>query len=239
MSMSNEEYDLENPYGLETESNFHLTRKKVTISLIREFITDSEVNCILDVGCGKGQITKLLRQNFSYVKIDAIDISEKAIDYAIKAIPGVNFFVADATLYKPKDILYDAIILNNIYEHVENPLLLLNNLKLLLKKDGKIIISTPNRYHIKNIIRTLLGLSISVPKYHVTEYSIGQIYDHHAFCDLKIERIIARNYRYEKFRLINIVLIRLLQPLLDLYLRLRKSNNKLGSLLFIVSKVSK
>jgi ubiquinone/menaquinone biosynthesis C-methylase UbiE len=237
MNKMQDEYDFKNPYGLETESDFHLSRKEATISLLQEFVVDNEKNGILDVGCGKGLITKILKNSFPNTKIDAIDISEKAINVATKEISGVNFIVADATEYSPKDKVYDAIILNNIYEHVENPVLLLMNLKPLLKKNGVFIISTPNRYHIKNIMRIILGYSIKVPNYHVTEYSIGQIYNHHAYCGLKVERIITPSFKYEKLKIINFVLIRLIQPIIDQYLRLRKSKNKLGSLLFVVSKI--
>jgi len=236
MKNQEDEYNSENPFGLETESDFHLTRKEVTISLLNKFVANSEDSNILDVGCGKGQITKFIKQTYSNARIDALDISEIAIDFARNAIEGVNFRVADATNYSTEGIMYDAIILNNIYEHVENPLLLLNNLKLLLKKEGVIIISTPNRYHIKNIMRIVLGYNISVPAYHVTEYSIGQIYDHHAYCGLHISEVIAPKFKYEKLKLINVLLISIIQPLPDQYLKFRKSRNKLGSLLFIISK---
>jgi SAM-dependent methyltransferase len=237
MKQQYDEYESENPFGLEIESDFHLIRKKMTLSLLQEFIIDKEDFNILDVGCGKGNITKFIRQNYLNIRIDAIDISEKAIDFATKKISGVNFYVADAILYSPKNIYYDAIILNNIYEHVENPTLMLNNIKLLLKGNGVVIISTPNRYNIKNIIRAIMGYSIRIPQYHITEYSIGQIYDHHAFCGLKIEKVKTPYFKFEKFKLLNFVLIRLIQPFLDQYLKLRKSKNRLGSLLFIVSKI--
>jgi len=230
-------YAIENPFGLETESEFHKARMHSTISSLKEHIKDAEENSILDVGCGKGKITMALRKNFSNLKIDALDISSIAIDFALKSIQGVNFFVADATKYAPKGTFYNAIVLNNIYEHVENPILLLNNLKNLLKQNGVFIISTPNRFHIKNIMRVILGFSIKVPKYHVTEYSISQLYDHHAYTGLEIVRLITPKFKYEKFKLINFLLFRITQPALDLYLKLRKSRNRLGALLFIISRL--
>jgi 2-polyprenyl-3-methyl-5-hydroxy-6-metoxy-1,4-benzoquinol methylase len=237
MSTNTEEYDQENPFGLEIESNFHLIRRQVTISLLHKYVADGMENRILDVGCGKGHITKFIRQQYTNAIVDAWDISEKAIQHARAEIEGVNFVVADATEFLPVGVLYDAIVMNNIYEHVENPLLLLNNLKNLLNNDGIFVISTPNRYHIKNIFRIVLGLGILVPSYHVTEYSIGQIYDHHAYCGLTVKEVVTPEFKYEKFKLINVILIQVLQPLIVAYLNIRKSRNKLGSLLFIISKV--
>lgn len=237
MEKNQEEYDLENPFGLETKSDFHLIRKDVTISILKEYVSDTAESCILDVGCGRGNITKCIKQNFASTKLDAIDISQTAINLASQEITGVNFLIADAATYSSNGILYDAIVLNNIYEHVESPIQILNNLRSLLKKDGVFIISTPNRYHLKNTIKILVGGSIKIPAYHITEYSIGQIYDYHNYCNLQIEKIVSPVFKYEKFKLTNFIVFRLLRPLIDEFLKLRKSKNKMGSLLFVISKL--
>lgn len=127
------EYEKDNPFGLEIESDFHLTRRNVTVSLIRSFFNKKIIN-ILDVGCGKGLITRHLNDSFPNAKIDAIDISEKAIKYAKEIKCNINFLVSNAELFKGFEYNYDAIILNNIYEHVENPILIIKNVKKNLRK---------------------------------------------------------------------------------------------------------
>lgn len=235
MNNSIDEYENENPFGLETISDFHKTRRDFTIQLIKEYIQNKVDVNVLDVGCGMGAITKLIAENFRSVNIDAIDIVEKAIQLAKKDYESINFMQADAMSFMGLEYKYDIIVLNNIYEHVENPCGMLINLKKLLKDNGVFIISTPNRYFIKNILRKIFGLRISIPKYHITEYSIGQIYDHHLYCGLKIKQIILPKFKRERFKLIDFVSYTLLQPPLDYYLKITKSKTRMGSLLFIIS----
>jgi len=236
MNLNKEEYEIANPFGLETDSDFHATRRNVTISLIKENLKKNETAKILDVGCGVGKITRLMKHSNPYAVIDAIDISEKAIEYAKKEKMGINFIRADAIAFNGFGYLYDVIVLNNIYEHVENPTGILINLKQLLADDGIFIISTPNRYSIKNVLRKLFGLKVVIPKYHVTEYSIGQIYDHHIYAGLLIEKIVLPEFKRERFRLKDFVIFKIVQPMLDNYLKLLRSSTRLGSLLFVISK---
>lgn len=210
--------------------------EKITVFLVSQFTKNKEKTIILDVGCGKGNITKNIQDHFPNVFIDAIDVSDIAINLALKGESKINFVKADANNFKGFGYLYDIIVLNNIYEHVENPVGMFINLKKLLTHDGVFIISTPNRYHIKNILRKFAGLTIKIPKYHLTEYSIGQIYDHHKQADLNIKKLVLPNIKREKVSFINFLIFKILQPLVDAYLKALKSKERLSSLLFIVSR---
>jgi 2-polyprenyl-3-methyl-5-hydroxy-6-metoxy-1,4-benzoquinol methylase len=236
MSVNDDEFESENPFGLDTDSDFQATRRNITISLIKKYSDEALTFRILDVGCGKGNITRSINQSIPNASIDAFDISAKAIVTALKAAMNINFFQADALTFKGFGYLYDIIILNNIYEHVENPVGLLINLKHFLTDNGAFIISTPNRYYIKNVLRKLFGLRIIIPKYHVTEYSIGQIYDHHLYANLIVENVVIPDFKREEVKITDIVIFKIIQPILDAYLKLLKSRTRLGSLLFVVSK---
>ncbi|MEZ5146694.1 MAG: class I SAM-dependent methyltransferase [Bacteroidales bacterium] len=233
--MKTEEYQKDNPFGLETDSDFHRTRRNTTISLVHSISVKKERIKILDVGCGKGYITSLIKEKVTKVDIDAIDISEKAIEIAKNSLVEINFSVADAMIFKGYGYGYDIILLNNIYEHVENPTGMLINLKNYLNDDGVFIISTPNRYYIKNVLRKFFGLKIVIPNYHITEYSIGQIFDHHLHSGLKIRNIILPEFKREKLKLLDIIVFKIIQPIADLYFRLLNSRTRLGSLLFVIS----
>jgi len=236
MNVNEEEYNQENPFGLETESDFHTTRRNVTISLIEQYTPGKVAPKILDVGCGKGNITKIIKHKFPEAIIDGIDISGKAIEMAKREDAGVNFTKADAMTFGGFGYKYDVVVLNNIYEHIENPAGMLINLKSVLAADGVFIISTPNRYHIKNMLRKLFGLNIVIPDYHITEYSIGQLFDHHKYAGLDVKAVILPVFRKERNRMLDILVLNIMQPLLDAVLKLIKSKTRLGSLLFIVSR---
>lgn len=231
-----DEYNNENPFGIETESDFHMTRKDFTISIIEDLTKDRSLLNILDVGCGTGIITKSIRFKFPQARIDAIDISNNAISKAVSTNENINYQVEDAFKFNGYGYSYDIIILNNIYEHVSNPTDLIANLKNLLNENGYIIISTPNRYHIRNVLRKFLGLNIHIPSYHITEYSIGQLSDHHVQAGLIILKYYFPNYKREKFRIIDFLAFNIMKPLLEAYFRAMKSRIRLGSLMFVVSK---
>jgi malonyl-CoA O-methyltransferase len=63
-------------------------------------LTEPEDRCakILDIGCGTGNYTRLLRDKFPSAKIKALDISERMINIAKRKLSGsgVEFIVADA-----------------------------------------------------------------------------------------------------------------------------------------------
>ena len=68
------------------------------------------------------------------------------------------------------------VLCNNIWEHVPDPLRMLDGITRIVKKGGLIIITTPSRYRFGNILRILCGIGTKfVSKLHVTEYSVGQV----------------------------------------------------------------
>jgi SAM-dependent methyltransferase len=239
MFNEDEEYEGDNPYGLETDSDFHRTRKSATLGLIQEFTAAGSDFRLLDVGCGKGLITKSIHERFTAARITGIDISWKAIELARHLNPEIRFSVADGMTYSGEGEKFDLILLNNIYEHVENPAGMLLNLKQLLSPDGVFVISTPNRYHIKNLSRKLFGLPLALAKYHVTEYSVGQLCDHHTYAELTIREIGFPKFRRERFRMTDFIFFTLLQPLADGYLRMLGSKTRTGELVLMVSAQKK
>ena len=94
---------------------------------------------------------------------------------------------------------YDIIICNNIWEHVPDPLNMLKEMKRVLKKGGHLIISTPSRYRIENILRRLIGKPVKfMSNKHITEYSVGQVIEqlkHNGFKTIKIYS--KKNYKIE------------------------------------------
>ncbi|MBN1185610.1 MAG: class I SAM-dependent methyltransferase [Bacteroidales bacterium] len=236
MNPSIDEYDSVNPFGLEAESDFHTTRRNITLSIIRYQLRNIENPRILDVGCGKGLITIFIKQEIPNLIIDAIDISSKAIEHAINNSSEINFSVADAIDFKGYGYKYDIILLNNVYEHLENPVGILKNLKNLLVSNGFVIISTPNRYNTRNVLKKFFGFKITIPKYHICEYSIGQLYDQHNYVGLKIQRIIIPKLKTDKFKLIAYIIFNLMEPFINWYFKLLNSRTRTGRLLFIVSR---
>ena len=101
---------------------------------------------VLDVGCGTGYGTSLLAQTAEQVV--GIDISKKAIDYAKENYSGKNirFFIGNAVnLNFLKKNSFDIIVSFEVIEHIAEYRRYLEEMSCLLKPEGILIISTPNK----------------------------------------------------------------------------------------------
>ncbi len=93
----------------------------------------------LDFGCGSGNALFAARElGFRGYGVES---SPCAIEYCkkqgIEAVPGLEHLQGGC-------INFDVINLNHVLEHVSDPIFLLNNLSLFLKKDGIMRIEVPN-----------------------------------------------------------------------------------------------
>ncbi len=81
----------------------------------------SENTTILEIGCGIGAITQLISTQLPKVKIHAIDISSKSIDFANGRglSDNINFRVQDFIVDdKNLESKYDIITLFDVLEHI-------------------------------------------------------------------------------------------------------------------------
>ncbi|MDP3973624.1 MAG: class I SAM-dependent methyltransferase [Candidatus Daviesbacteria bacterium] len=121
-------------------------------SYLPQFFKKGEL--VLDVGCGDGVIADYLQRNVN-VKVIGIDISEEAIKKARNL--GIEAKVLNSEDKFPfKDNTFDAVFWGDNIEHLFNPTSCAKEIKRVLKKDGRLILSCPNmgywRYKIKYLI---------------------------------------------------------------------------------------
>ena len=97
---------------------------------------------VLDVGCGTGLFSHLVKGKGAK-KVTGVDYSKEAIALAKKKYgeEGIEFLCEDFTKIRGK---YDAVVSLGTFEHLDNPLSTLKHFKGLLKKNGSIIIVSPN-----------------------------------------------------------------------------------------------
>lgn len=96
---------------------------------------------VLDFGCGSGYGSSLLSKTAEFV-IGA-DISREAVDFANEKYAAKN--LSFKTIDEIGDEKFDVITSFQVIEHVSNDQEYLNTLKKLLKPDGILLISTPDR----------------------------------------------------------------------------------------------
>ncbi|HKI79927.1 MAG TPA: class I SAM-dependent methyltransferase [Ignavibacteriaceae bacterium] len=121
-------------------------RGKFVVSIIEKKIKCSGLT-VLDLGSGQGGTATVLSENNNLFSLD-IDKTrlnfQKDFDQYIFRING------DALNVPLKDDSFDLIILQDVIEHLQNPELIISVLYNLLKKDGILYLSTPNKYSIFN-----------------------------------------------------------------------------------------
>lgn len=140
-------------------NSIYKDKKYVDIDLPDYKITDSKSlkgNKILVVGVGTARDTKYLAVAND---VHGIDISAKATSIARK----FNVKTIVSRINKKiqyKDDEFDVVVAKDILEHIENPLLLLEELRRVTKKTGYIVLSVPNHFYITFRLRNLLGKNL-------------------------------------------------------------------------------
>ncbi|MHA1212573.1 MAG: class I SAM-dependent methyltransferase, partial [Candidatus Heimdallarchaeota archaeon] len=145
---------------------------------------------VFEVGCGGGSITEwLIEQGASVI---ACDVSQKMVEYTSKRVgPKAKVIVADIS--KPIDFLednsQDIIIASLVLHYISNWLIVFEEFKRVLKKDGSIVMSihhphadwkwhNKSNYFKKELYEdtwTIEGKSYPVKYYHRTLASIFAI----------------------------------------------------------------
>lgn len=97
----------------------------------------------LDIGCGVGRMTKAVKEKYPNCDVYGIDISARVIEDNKKENPDIHYFQGTVSnLYYSNDT-FDVIFSGEVLEHLDDPQLLLKEGYRLLKKGGKLVITTP------------------------------------------------------------------------------------------------
>ncbi|MFC1778003.1 methyltransferase domain-containing protein [Pseudomonadota bacterium] len=120
----------------------------------------------LDAACGEGYGSALLAEAAS--SVEAVDLSEQTITHARQRyghLQGLGFHVADCTSLPFADHEFDRVVSFETLEHLEAHDQLLAEFRRVLKPDGFLILSSPdkaiysdqqntvNEYHLKELYR--------------------------------------------------------------------------------------
>jgi len=117
-------------------------QRKVAFELL-SWLKKDRFKRIMEVGCGTGNYTLLLREKFKKAKITAVDISDKMIEVASDKLrdKGIEFMVRDAENLN-LDKGFDLITSNACFHWFKDMGKALLRYRTLLKKDGIILFST-------------------------------------------------------------------------------------------------
>lgn len=145
-----------------------------------------DATCVLDIGCGTGQLARQLRERS--VITDKITHNARESDVAARSCREVWLFDLKDGLPEPLP-RYNAIVLSHVLEHVADPGPLLEALPLALCDDGAVICAIPNMLFLYNRLKLLAG-RIEYEQYGLMDYThvrwytrktLIQLFERHGF----------------------------------------------------------
>lgn len=97
---------------------------------------------VIDIGCGSGSLGNEIIKKYG-CKVDGVDMNEVSIEASRKK--GLNVFKFDLdTEWDLPSESYDYVFSTEMIEHMINTDLFIEESKRILKKGGKLILTTPN-----------------------------------------------------------------------------------------------
>ena len=121
-------------------------------------LVDFKHKKILDYGCGQGDLIKVLCNDYQIEEAYGCDLSQKSVDIVNDSNKSCDKFrgavkiESDAVPYG--DEKFDIILLTELIEHLDDKSLkfAISEITRMLKKNGIIVITTPNKEELKNNI---------------------------------------------------------------------------------------
>lgn len=192
---------------------------------------------VLDIGCSDGYGSFVLAKYAK--KVVAIDIDKETIENAKKKykLPTLAFIADDALRFSSK-VKFDAVVSFQVIEHIQHVDLYLRKIRSVLKKNGFVIFSTPNRklrldrgqtpwnkYHVREYSSKSLQQALSK---HFTSISILGLHATSQLYALEKKRLLIRRLiaKYDIFQVYNFIPRQITDRLVFLLRMFQSSNNK-------------
>ena len=162
--------EFENSFFKETfdaRTNIFIPRAR----LIKKLLKDK--GSLLDIGAGIGIFLNAFKKIKSNIEFTACDINYEAIEMIESKFPRVNTINCDFLELDEKK-KYNCITLWDTFEHLLNPSKFLSKIQKILKKNGYLILSTPNTLSLEWAIAKENHVQI-LPPGHVNLYNRNNI----------------------------------------------------------------
>lgn len=128
---------------------------------------------VLDVGCGDGQIGKMIKDKFR-CEVFGIDVSMKSLELAKKnGLKVKRSRVEEKFPFASNS--FDAVYAGEIIEHLFNPDAFIKEINRVLKKGGLLILTTPNLVGLGARVSVFLGKTPWMVNNRLTKNSAGHI----------------------------------------------------------------
>ena len=146
-----------------------------TLNWINTFIDDGLD--VLELGYGEGILTNHLSK--LSINLEVLEGSKILVDKALKKHQNTVFHHSFFENFEAKK-KYDLIICTHVLEHVDDPVLVLNNMREWLNPNGKVIIIVPNADSIHRQLAVIMKLQGKRDDLSKRDHIVGhkRVYDH-------------------------------------------------------------
>jgi SAM-dependent methyltransferase len=105
---------------------------------------------VLDLGCGMGGTSIAMCGRGA--KVVAADRDMRRLRYVHSAMPEIHTACLDGTRLPFDECSFDVVVLQDVIEHVSDPVRLLSEAARVLRPDGLVYASSPNRWSPLNLV---------------------------------------------------------------------------------------
>jgi methionine biosynthesis protein MetW len=154
-------------------------RVKTIVQLVDKHLIKNHVSIerILDMGCGRGELAKILSSQLEAKEVVGVDIDEEALKMVTK-LRNIMVIRADLNRSLPfKDNYFDLILMAEVIEHVYDTDHVLSESRRVLRPSGYMIVTTPNLAWWLNRLVLLMGYQPYLTNVS-TKYDVGKLFRH-------------------------------------------------------------
>lgn len=177
---------VEKQWFMKFQSNFEKNRLSLIDWLI-PYTRDSLK--ALDVGCAIGIFTNLLYQK-GY-EVLGIDSDQELLALARNRYRQCTFKLMNALHLDLAPSTFDFVLALELIEHLDNPYKLLKNIHQVLKKDGVILLSTPNRLSLEGVRGAVMERVASI------NWNAWDVEHKHVYTSIEITRLVRKFFEIE------------------------------------------
>lgn len=127
---------------------------------IRKLLENENINHIriLEVGCGPGLIGASFLEN--HCEVHGLDMDEKALEIATQKGLIVKLLNIEKNAFPYASEFFDLVIISEVIEHIIEYHHVLDEIYRVLKKNGIVILTTPNLNSTENMFKLLRGKDV-------------------------------------------------------------------------------
>lgn len=187
-----------NPNLLVSDESSRIAKAQKIYAILKDYIDDLErlkKSWCLDLGCSEGRISHFMSERVGHVI--GLDTDRPALQVASNTdMARPVYFVCGSGLELPfQEQSFDIVICNQIYEHVPDPVKLMDEIRRILKDQGVCFFGAGNRYKVIEghyLLPFLSWLPKSLADLYLRITGKGESYEEQHFSYFGIKRLVRK-----------------------------------------------